>query len=44
MQRATGADVREFFHVAELVKGAAKAGRICSRDLGLARIRFRKSC
>jgi hypothetical protein len=40
--RGGGADAREFCHVVELVKGASKAGRICSRDVGLARIRFRR--
>ena len=44
MRRGGGADhrAREFRHVVEPVKGAAKAGHICSRDVGLAKIRFRK--
>lgn len=45
MWQADGADhrAREFHHVAELVKGGHKPGRIIhARDAGLARIRFRK--
>lgn len=45
IRRGGGADhrAREFRHVAELVKGRHKPGRIIgARDVGLAKIQFRK--